>query len=223
MKRAIFMLVVLLAGFSASCVRRIEGETPEQFKTRKKAIYSAQVVTSLGGLTDLMEIFVESQVLDRNSGFRLVDLNDQALVTSDTLRERLQTGYDANVIKAVREVLDDIEKARKAGAITFKSSKAAEFYFEAIASIEVTLNLIEAVQAGTREPSIRAAGDRALQRLQAGADEPKWWNRAIVKATEIARILAAQGSMDAATAWADAKARSEALHTKHNALRDAWK
>jgi hypothetical protein len=223
MKRALLLIVVLLAGLVSGCVKKIDGETPEQLKARKRAIYSAQVVTSISGMSDLTEILVDSQVLDPSSGFKLVEINDRALSAVDTLRERLKAGFDAGAIATVRNVLTDIEKARKAGGISFKSQKAADFYFEAIASTEVTLNLIEALQAGRREPSIRAAGDRALQRLQAGADEPKWWNRAIVKATEIARIMAAQGALDTPTAWADGDERSAILHAKNKVLLETWK
>src|SRR5262249_46697485 len=223
MKRALLLIVVLLAGFVSGCIKKIDGETPEQLKARKKAIYSAQVVTSLSGLSDLTEILVDSQVLDHSSGIKLVEIDDRALSAADTLRDCLRTGFDTGAIASVRNVLTDIEKARKAGVITFKSQKAADFYFEAIASTEVTLNLIEVLQAGRREPSIRAAGDRALQNLRAGSDEPRWWNRAIVKATEIARILAAQSAMDTPTAWADGDERSAKLHVRNKALLEAWK
>lgn len=225
MKRRIALssIFLLLAGFTFSCVRKMDGETADQLRARKKAIYSAQVVTGLSGLSDLTEILVDSQVLDLSSGSKLIEIDERALSSVDTLRERLKTGFDAGAITKVRDILADIEKARKAGIITFESQKAADFYFEAIASTEVTLNLIEVLQAGRREPSIRAAGDRALQRLQAGADEPKWWNRAIVKATEIARIMAAQGALDTEAAWLDGDERSARLHAKNKALLEAWK
>jgi hypothetical protein len=174
-------------------------------------------------LTDIYALVPPGKRLIILSDFKLVEIDDRALSATDTLHERLKTGFDADAIATVRNVLTDIEKARKAGAITFKSQKAAEFYFEAIASTEVTLNLIEALQSGRREPSIRAAGDRAMQRLQAGADEPRWWNRAIVKVTEIARIMTAQGALDTPTAWADGDERSAKLHAKNKALLEAWK
>ena len=216
-------LLLLVALFADACVKKIAGESPEAFKARKKAIYSAQVVTSFGALTDLSEIFVESAVLDKSGGVKTIELADKALTAADTFRERLQVGFDANKFQALRQAIADIEKARKDGAFTFKSQKAADFYFDALATTEVTLNLIEALQAGTKEPSTRAIAQQTADRLRAGSDEPKWWNRAIVKATEIARILAAQGSMDAATAWADADARSKAIHAKNKSLLESWK
>jgi hypothetical protein len=218
-----FALSLLLAALAPSCVRKIDGETPDQLKARKKAIYSAQVVTGLSGLTDLAEILVESKVLDPASGRTLIDIDERALAATDALRDRLKTGFDAGAIGKIRNVLTDIEAARKNGALAFKSQKAADFYFEAVASLEVTLNLIEALQAGNREPSARAAADRALSRLREGSTEPKWWNSAIVKATEIARILAAQGSLDTEAAWLDGNERSTRLHTKNQALLEAWK
>lgn len=222
-RRAIFLSIILLAGLISGCIRKIDGETPEQFKARKKAIYSAQIVAALAGLSDLNEILVDGQVLDRSSGAGLTDINDRALAAADVLRERLKTGFDAVAIGKFRDAIGDIEKARAAGVIKFKSTKAQEFYFGAVATVEVSLNLIEALQAGKREPSVRSAQDRAIQRLHAGSDEPKWWNQAIVKAAEIARITAAQGAMDTATAWADADARSAELHAKNKTRMEAWK
>jgi hypothetical protein len=222
-RRAMLLSIVLLIGMISGCIRKIDGETAEQFKARKKAIYSAQIVTGLAGLSDLNEILVDGQVIDRAGGASLTDINDRALAAADILRERLKTGFDAGAIGKFRDAIADIEKARAAGVIRFKSTKAQEFYFGAVATVEVSLNLIEALQAGQREPSVRSAQDKAIQRLQVGSDEPKWWNRAIVKAAEIARIMAAQGALDTSTAWADADARSANLHAKNKALLETWK
>lgn len=221
--RPVLLTVLLLLGMIAGCVKKLDGETPEQFQARKKAIYSAQLVTGLAGLSDLNEILVDGKVIDRSSGVALTEINDRALAAAGVLRDRLKTGFDADAIGKFRNVITDIENVRAAGVIRFKSDKAREFYFGVVLTTEATLNLIESLQAGRREISVRAAQDRAIQRLQAGSDEPAWWNRAIVKATEIARIAATQGAMDTVTAWADAETRSAELRAKNKARLDAWK
>lgn len=215
--------ICFLIAVGASCVRKMAGETPEQTKTRKRAIYSAQVITGLSGLSDLTEILADAQTVSRSSAYKLVEIDERALSSVDILREQLRTGFDAGAIGKVRNVIADIDQARQSGAITFNSEKALNFYFDAVATVEVSLNLIEAIQAGQKEPSVRVAGSRALQSLQSGSSEPKWWNRAIVKATEIYRIMAEQGAMDTAGAWADGDQRSKQLHERNKARLDAWR
>lgn len=217
MKKFTVWAMVALVSFSGlvGCARKIDGETPAQFKQRKVAIYTAQGFEALRGVHRMVAVFEDNGVVAADSAKNAYVANDRIATGLDVVADRLQAGLPANdTIAKIQALLDDLDKAEAASLLALKDPNSRAKYAEVIFSIRFTLNSIKAVLAATKEPAFAQAESVAASARSVRGSKPAWWTDAILVVQETLTTWITQSRLSsAAEAWANARATSEVVHS----------
>lgn len=197
----------------SGCARR-DGDT-----AYKKAFYTAHAVYDLDALGDLFEIFEKGGVLNAASADKAYQLTDEALIVVDETGNLLEKGLPANTFDRARTIIGAIKQAVASGAIKFKSQKAQDVYANSVATIEVTVNLIEALNAGRKKEVAQLEKEQQAQAARTKAAiaqaESVWYQEAIVRGSLLASELTVLSNAETPAIWAALKQRSVEAHAEN--------
>ena len=219
-RRQFGLQVAGLAGVAAfsgltGCARRDGGTA------YKKAFYSAHAVYGIDALGDMFEIFQRGGVIELAAAKKAYQIADAGLFAVDEIAALLERGLPANTFEKARTFIASFKSAISAGAIKFKSPKAESIYFNTVATVEVTINLIEAINAGRKkevgelENQQKVAGVKAKAAVAQAQSETAWYQEAIVRGSTLASELSILSNEDAPVIWEAVKNRSAATHAEN--------
>lgn len=221
---AYFVSVALLAISLTGCQRKQRpDETVDDYTKYRRALHSAEVIYLLDTLGDLFEIFKEAGVVSAGSGKTAIDFTDRGLTAFDEAAKLLRDGLPASGFDKARAVIVSFKAAVGSGAIRFSSEKAQAYYFNAVATVEVAINLIEAVNAENKEKAAKLNQERLAKAsaMRQQVSEP-WWNQAIVRSTLLATEIASLAAQETPEIWSAAVARSASAHSKNSGRLTNW-
>lgn len=208
---ALFLASTILSG--VGCARK-GGDT-----AYKKAFYTAHAVYDLDALGDLFEIFEKGGVLNAVSADKAYQLTDEALIVVDETGNLLEKGLPANTFDRTRTIINAIKQAVASGAIKFKSQKAQDVYANSVATIEVTVNLIEAINAGRKKEVEQLEKEQQVQAAKTKAAiaqaETAWYQEAIVRGSLLASELTVLSNAETPAIWSALKQRSAETHAEN--------
>lgn len=203
---------LFLAPLSA-CARR-DGDA-----AYKKAFYSAHVVYGLDALGDLFEIFKDGGVLGADGFKKSIEVTNDGLIAYDELVELLEKGWPVGSFDKARTVIERFKSAVANGAIKFNSPKAQSAYANTVATIEVTVNLLEAINAGRKGEVKRLEAEQKAKATAAKASiaqaDPAWYQSAIVRGSRLATELSILSSAETVDIWSAVRQRSAEAHVKN--------
>lgn len=189
--------------------------------TYKKAFYSAHIVYGVDTLADLFEIFKNGGVIGDASYRKAIEISNKGLTSFDELVELLEKGWPVGGFDKARTIVSQFKDAVANGAIKFMSPKAQGAYANIVATVEVTINLLQAVRAGN-QPEVKRL--EAEQKAKASAvkasiaqADPTWYQNAIVRATRLATDLSLLSNAEPAAIWDAVRAKSKEAHDKNAA------
>lgn len=199
----------------AGCARR-GGDT-----AYKKAFYTAHAVYGLDALGDLFEIFQRGGVITSDSAKKAYQITDEGLLAVDEIGNLLKNGLPVNSFDRTRTIIAAMKQAVANGAIKFKSQKAADAYANTVATVEVTINLIEAINAGRKKEVAQLEKEQKAKAAQAQAAvaqaEAAWYQESIVRASLLASELTVLSNAEAPQIWAALEQRSKDTHSENRA------
>jgi len=208
---ALFIASTILP--SVGCARR-GGDT-----AYKKAFYTAHAVYGLDALGDLFEIFQKGGVVTIDGAKKGYQITDEGLLAVDEIGNLLKNGLPVNSFDRARTIIASIKQAVANGAIKFKSDKAQSAYANTVATIEVTINLIEAVNAGRKKEAAELEKQQKAQAAQAQAAvaqaEATWYQEAIVRGSLLASELTVLSNAEAPEIWVQLEQRSKETHLEN--------
>lgn len=219
-----FLIVVLISVGLAGCQRKQRpDETADDYTKYRRALHSAEVVYSLDALGDLFEIFKNGGVISAGSGKTAIDFTDRGLIAFDEIAKLLRDGLPTSNFDKARAVVGSFKAAVNSGAIKFNSEKAQAYYFNAVATVEVTINLLEAINAGNKEKAAKLNQERLAKAstVRQQVNEP-WWNQAIVRSTLLATEVASLAAQETPDIWTATFARSGVAHDKNRNRLAGW-
>jgi len=210
---ALFLTGVILP--FAGCARR-GGDT-----AYKKAFYTAHAVYGLDTLGDMFEIFQRGNVLSVDGAKKGYQITDEGLLAVDEIGNLLKNGLPVNSFDRARVIIGAMKQAVSNGAIKFKSQKAADAYANTVATVEVTINLIEAINAGRKKEVEQLEKEQKAKAAQAQASvaqaESAWYQDSIVRASRLASELTILSNAEAPAIWEALQQRSGEAHAKNRA------
>lgn len=221
---AYLLVAVLFSACVVGCQRKQRpDETADDYTKYRRALHSAEVIYSLDALGDLFEIFKNGGVISAGSGKTAIDFTDRGLIAFDEIAKLLRDGLPTSGFDKARAVVGSFKAAVNSGAIRFNSEKAQAYYFNAVATVEVTINLLEAINAGNKEKAAKLNQERLAKAsaIRQQVSEP-WWNTAIVRSTLLATEIASLAAQETPDIWAAATARSTAAHQKNAGRLANW-
>lgn len=185
----------------------------------KKAFYSAHAVYDLDALGDLFVIFRDGGVLSEDGLKTAIELTDSGLIVVDEIVKLVEQGLPASGFDKARTFINSVKSAVSRGAIKLTSPKAVSVYSNSIATIEVTINLIEAISAG-RKGDVAALEAEQKQKAVAtkaaiAQADPAWYQTAIVRASLLVSELSVLSEAEAPAIWQALKDRSVIVHEEN--------
>mgnify|MGYP000134252764 CR=1 FL=1 len=187
----------------------------------KRAFYSAHVVYDLDALGDLFEIFKNGGVMDASSFKSAVSITDKGLTSFDEIAELLEKGWPIGGFDKARTAINSFKSAVANGAIKFSSPKAQSTYANTVATLEVGINLLEAINAGRKQDAKRLEGEYHAKATAAKASaaqaDPTWYQQAIVRGSQLASELTILSNADAVNIWEAVHTRSRDTHAENAA------
>ena len=185
----------------------------------KKAFYTAHAVYGLDALGDLFEIFQKGGVVTVDGAKKGYQITDEGLLAVDEIGNLLKNGLPVNSFDRARTIIGAIKQAVANGAIKFKSPKAESAYANTVATIEVTINLIEAINAGRKKEAAELEKQQKAKAAQAQAAvaqaEATWYQDSIVRASLLASELTVLSNAEAPQIWAALEQRSKESHAEN--------
>ena len=209
----IALLLVTTALPFAGCARR-GGDA-----AYKKAFYSAHAVYGIDALGDMFEIFQRGGVVELASAKKAYQVADSGLFAVDEIAALLEKGLPVNNFEKARTIVASFKSAVAAGAIKFKSPKAESIYANTVATIEVTINLIEAINAGRKKEVAELETQQQVAAAKTKAAvaqaESAWYQDAIVRGSTLASELSILSNEEAPVIWEALKNRSAVTHAEN--------
>ncbi len=197
----------------AGCARR-GGDT-----AYKKAFYTAHAVYGLDALGDLFEIFQRGDVISVDGAKKAYQITDEGLLAVDEIGNLLKNGLPVNSFDRARTIIAAIKQAVANGAIKFKSPKAESAYANTVATVEVTINLIEAINAGRKKEVEQLEKEQKAKAATAQASiaqaDPTWYQNAIVRGSLLASELTVLSNAEAPQIWEALEQRSRDTHIEN--------
>ena len=210
---ALVLLCLILLVSQSACARR-DGDA-----AYRKAFYTAHAVYDLDALGDLFQIFEKGGIITPQGADKAYQLTDEALIVVDETGHLLEQGLPANTFDRTRVIIGAIKQAVASGAIKFKSQKAQDVYANSIATIEVTVNLIEAINAGRKNEIERLEKEQKASAAKTKASiaqaDPTWYQDAIVRGSLLASELTVLSNAETPAIWAALKQRSAETHAEN--------
>lgn len=214
--KSIALIALLLAGNALAfvgCAKR-GGDT-----AYKKAFYTAHVVYGIDALGDMFEIFQRGGVIDVEGAKKAYQTADAGLFAVDEIGALLEKGLPVNNFEKARTFIASLKSAVAAGAIKFKTPKAQSVYDNTVATVEITINLIEAINAGRKKEAAQLETEQKVAGAKAQAAvaqaESAWYQEAIVRGSTLASELSILSNEDAPAIWNAVKNRSAATHAEN--------
>lgn len=213
--------LLVLSSLSLSCAKK----NPEP--GYKKAFYSAQLVYGVDALGDLFEIFKNGSVMIAASAKAGVGFTEKGLVVADEITKALEEGLPTDGFARARGVVALFKDAIANGVITFKDERAATIYANSIATIEITINLLEAIKANN-QPEVasleaqRNAKVKATKVSTKAAVSVPWYQDAIVRVTQLVTDVQILSPSAAPEIWKAVRAKSAQTHNENQARLAGW-
>ncbi len=215
--------ILILSTIFAGCAKK----NPEP--GYKKAFYSAQLVYGIDTLGDLFQIFKVGDVMQAASAKSAVGFTERGLVVADEVTKALEDGLPTDGFARARGVIALFKDAVANNVITFKDERAANIYANSVATIEITLNLLEAIKANNqpevarlelqRKEKAKAATAKISPRLAATIP---WYQEAIVRVTQLVTDVAVLSPGVAPDIWKAVHTKSAATHQENAARLASW-
>lgn len=212
MKRTLLFLLALTVSIMFGCVKKRAGESAEQLRARKSAVYVAQSYTALVGWSDATEILARAQ--QTTTARASYQINERVRLVVDRVAAAIQAGKPADALGLVERGLVEIEAAETSGVFQINDPAARERFFGVLVGVKLGLTSLRAVLAATREPDAPGEARTAL-RLQTAPPNAPWWTELIALGERTALRLWRQSRLDAAVAWRDATSLSGELARKN--------
>jgi hypothetical protein len=207
------LITVLLLGGGAACAKKRDGETANETRARKSAVYTAQSYTGLVGWSDATEILARAKQLNPQSVKASYALNEKVRLIADQVSSTVQAGKPADAIGFIERGIAEIEAAENNGVFTIKDPAAQERFYNVLAGVKIGLQSLRAVIEATKEPDTNTMR-RGL--LADGGNTP-WWTELIALGEKTALRLWRQSRLDTAPAWTEAGQLSAELASKNAA------
>lgn len=224
-KRIISSIIIVLSiAIIGACARKQRpDETTEQFKQYRRAFHSAEVIYGIDALGDQIEIIKDGGLIPADAARGAIDYTDQILSAADEVALALEQGLPGTRFDKIRDVIKRFKLAEANGAIKFGSTKAKAKFYAALATVEVSINLVEAFNVGNNERVKSLSAQRAVQlrNMRDEGTEP-WWIDTIVRLTQLANEISALSPLDAPQIWPQVHTRSEQSHQKNSVRKMSW-
>jgi hypothetical protein len=199
------------------CARRQTGESADDFRSRKTAIYSAQTVAALAGLQDVVFKLNDSGVVTDVQTFAAT--HDRISTGLENILLRLQAGgYDRTVtLTAINQIVDDFEKLNSDLKLT--SPVAQTRLDQVVFTVRFSLNSIRAVIAATQEPNpaeMKPAIERIRSSTELGAGgQPAWYTDVILIVQNTLIRTLQQSRFSTLDAWQDVARLIAQIHASN--------
>jgi hypothetical protein len=188
-------------------------------KAYKKAFYSAQVVYGIDLFGDLFEIFKNGGVIDDSGAKKAYEIADAGLTAFDEIAKLIKDGLPISGFDKARTIIAAAKSAVANGAIKFKSPKAQAIFGDVTTTIEITINLVEAINAGRKPDVARLEAEQKAKAASAQAAiaqaDPTWYQSAIVRGSLLVSELSVLSQAEAPKIWDALKDRSAIVHQEN--------
>lgn len=204
--RIILSGILSVSLFAAACGQ--ENKTT----THKLAIYTAQADTALAAFTDAVAFLNSTSKTSNASAKSIYLINQKAVGAVDSIRDRVETGFDKKeALAIVRVLLADVRKAEADGLIGLDVETKRKFQQITFFAI-FTIQSIEAVITAVKEPELTEGEKETLAAVasQTRGQETEWTQLVLILQQAALRGLN-QGRMSQAAAFFDGRALSAEL------------
>ncbi len=206
--------VVLLAFALNACAKKRIGETAEETKARKSAVYTAQAFVGIESWSDATEVLANGKQLSAETAMASYKLNERVRKIADQISGNIQAGKPADALGYIDRGIAEIETAERNGVFTLNNPAAEDRFYSVLAGVKIGLQSIRAVIEATKEPPIPEETKRALAVKQSNT---QWWADLVALGERTAIKLWQLSRYDTAPAWAAASSTSAALASKNAA------
>lgn len=207
-----FLLTVLVAGGMVGCAKKIDGESPANYKSRKTGIYVVQSFEGLRGFSKMIGVFSDNNLISDGGAKAAWTFSEKAATSLDVVGDRLRDGLPADALGRIDTLLNDVDAAEASGLLGIRDAAAQAKYKEVIFSVRFTLKSIKAVIEASKAPSFVQAQAMAAQATRQRSNI-SWWTDAVLVVQETAINWFTQSRIgSAADAWAEVKVVSAAVH-----------